>query len=364
MYFKAFTVSLISASILFSGAALADQFVYKATNPSDILAYWTPERMKSAEAMDLPQIHQHKVTRVPINQLKGTPIAKDAYQPAIEPVPNTQQIFEPTNTPANTITLLDTGTLNDPFTSAQLTPTSAVTSFPYRTAGKLFFTTPSGNKTCSGVLIAQRVVLTAGQCVHNGNNASSGWYSNWMFVPAYNNGTAPYGSWTSTWAASTSAWVGGGGTVPNAQNWGMVEMADQSINNVTTKIGNYVGYLGWQTLSGIPNHATILGYPTAFDNGQLMHQVTAQSAQAVAPNNVELGSDMNMGAGGGPWIQNFGAASSGQVGGSNSARNRIIAVTSYGFNDNTTFGNGASILDSNFTALYDFICAHRSGNCS
>lgn len=365
MYFKSFTLSVISASIFLSSVATAGTIVAKTMQPSDIMAYWTPERMQSAEPMDLPQVDHRNVHRLPLESLKGTPISHDFYEPLVPPVPNLKQVFEPITSKANALLLHDSGTLNDPFTSAQLTPLNAVLSSPYRQAGKLFFTTPSGDKTCSGVAIAQRIVLTAGQCVHNGNGQGSGWYSNWMFVPAYYNGTVPYYSWPSTYAATTSIWAYGGGTVPNEANWAMIELADVSISGTPTKLGNYIGWMGWQTLSGIPNHVTILGYPVAFDNGLYMHQVTAQSAQAIAPNNVELGSDMSTGAGGGPWVQNFGFASAGQTGGSNPGRNRVVAVTSYGFNDTTTLGNGGSILDNtNFPGLYNFICGHKAGNCS
>jgi hypothetical protein len=143
----------------------------------------------------------------------------------------------------------------------------------------------------------------------------------------------------------------------------MLEIADQTVNGAATKIQNVVGSLGFLTQSTIPNHATILGYPGAFDSGQLMHQVLAESAQAVAPNNAEYGSDMGLGAGGGPWIQNFGSASVGQTGGTNPTRSRVVGVTSYGYNDTTSLGNGSAIFDSNFLSLYNFICAHQTGNC-
>lgn len=367
MHLKPFTLSLISASIIFSNMAMANPSIMsKVTEPAVIQAYWTPERMQSATPMDLPQANPNKVIKVSVEEMqshfKGSPEGKEGFKPAVEPIPEMRQMFEPitSNTKANN---LDAGTLNQLFTSAQLTPASAFTSYPYRTAGKVFFTTPAGNKYCSGVLIAQRIVLTAGHCVHNGNGLSSGWYSNWSFVPAFNNGSAPYLTWNASAVYATGTWVSGGGGVPNAGDWATLELADQVISGATTKIGNYVGYLGWLTLSTIPNHATMLGYSGQLDSGQILHQVTAESAVAVAPNNAEYGSDMNIGAGGGPWIQNFGNASVGQTGGTNPARNRVIAVASYGYNDTTTLSNGASILNSDFVSLYNTACARLAGNC-
>ena len=135
------------------------------------------------------------------------------------------------------------------------------------------------------------------------------------------------------------------------------------MNGVVVKIADLVGKLGYKTLSTIPNHAHLLGYPGNLDNGNRMHQVTAESAVAVDPNNAEYGSDMSTGAGGGPWIQNFGPASVGQTGGTNSARNLLIGVTSYGFNNTTSLGNGSPILDSGFTSVYNYVCGQVAGNC-
>jgi hypothetical protein len=323
--------------------------------------------MQNAQPMDLPQVDPKNVKKLSLSELKsqfkGDPIAKDGAPPSIEMTPDMHPLFQPIMDVSEKPSF-DVGTLNEQFTSAQLTPTTAVTTYPYRAVGKLFFTTPSGNKTCSAAVIAPRIVLTAGHCVHNGNGAASGWYTNFMFVPAFNNGAAPYLSWNASYISTTNGWFTGGGTVPNAADWGMLEMADQAVSGTTTQIGNAVGWLGFLTLSTIPNHATMLGYPVAFDSGQLMHQVLAQSAQAVAPNNAESGSDMNLGAGGGPWIQNFGTASTGQNGGKNATRNRVVGVTSYGYNDTTSLGNGSSILDNtNFIGLYNYVCGLQTGNC-
>jgi len=364
MHLKSFTLTLLSSAILLSSAAVAQSLVaYKADNAAATIAYWTPERMANAKALDLPTIDRKNEKQLSLNELRaqfvGEPIGHEGAPPSVNIKPNTHQLFHPTQN--SSVQPLDVGSLGEQFTSAELTPTTAVLSYPYRAAGKLFFTTPNGNATCSAAAISPRIVLTAGHCVHNGIGA---FYSNFMFVPAFSNASAPYMTWAASYIATTNVWASGGGTIPNAADWGMLEMVDQNINGTTTSLGNLVGWFGFLTLSTIPNHSTILGYPNAFDSGQQMHQVLAQSAVAVAPNNAEYGSDMSTGAGGGPWVQNFGAASSGQNGGSNAARNRIVGVTSYGFNDTTSLGNGSSILDNtNFVGLYNFICNHQTGNC-
>ena len=371
MYLKPSLMTIAISSLISANIAIANpnqSQVMFITNPNvhATTAYWTPERMRDATPMDLPKANPADIKKVTIEEIMqkykySKPGIVDAAAPTVEVTPDTHQIFKPqaeklTNT-------LDAGSLNEQFSSQRLVPVTADLTYPYSTAGKLFFTTPTGNKTCSGAVIGKRLIVTAGHCMHNGNGVGSGYYSNFMFVPAYRNGTAPYQEWQFTLAGVTNQWYYGGGIVPNAYDYGMFLVADQTVNGKVVSIGSLVGTLGIKTLSTIPNHAHILGFPGNLDGGNEMHQVTAQSAIAVAPNNAEYGSDMSTGAGGGPWIQNFGPASTGETGGTNPGRNFLIGLTSYGYNDTVSLGNGSPILDSNFISFYDFFCAQGTGNC-
>ncbi len=72
---------------------------------------------------------------------------------------------------------------------------SAEVPLPYPSAyGKVFFTSNSNvNYVCSGTALAsanESVVWTAGHCVNEGPGA---FYKNFLFVPAYRDGAAPYG---------------------------------------------------------------------------------------------------------------------------------------------------------------------------
>lgn len=154
--------------------------------------------------------------------------------------------------------------------------------------------------------------------------------------------------------AVNTTWTTGGGRLPNAVDYGMIEMQDETISGVLRKIGDVVGWLGYQTSKLRPNHAHLLGYASNFDGGEKMHQVTAQSFRAAASNNVEYGSDMRGGSAGGPLIQDFG---------DNAALARVIGVLSYFNNSAKLKVEGASIPDNRFTSLLSMVCAHRSGNC-
>jgi V8-like Glu-specific endopeptidase len=367
MYLKSWT--LVIGSLICTHAAMASNkppvMLKSNTDPQAIINYWTPERMQEATPMDLPIVNQNPAMQVPVDEImqkyKGqTPQIRYGAPPTIHVTPDTRQVIkQAVFENQNGIQPNDAGTLKEQFSSQQLVPLSADLTYPYRTVGKLYVTTPSGNKTCSAVVIANRVVATAAHCMHSGK----GWYSNWMFVPAYRDGTMPFKQWTFKSGAIQSQWIDSGGAIPNAYDYACIAFNDQTINGTTAKLADVVGKIGVQTLSTIPNHAHILGYPGNLDKGEKMHQVTAQSAVAVSPNNAEYGSDMSTGAGGGPWIQNFGPASTGQTGGTNPARNMLIGITSYGFNDTYSFGNGSVILDNDFLDLFNFVCNQAAGNC-
>ena len=77
---------------------------------------------------------------------------------------------------------------------------------PATTTGKVFFTTTGNGRTENWVCSASTVnsngkdaVITAGHCVYGslgGEVPGERWHSNWVFVPDYSNGSAPYGVWT------------------------------------------------------------------------------------------------------------------------------------------------------------------------
>ena len=77
------------------------------------------------------------------------------------------------------------------------------------TQGRIFFTGSDGNDySCSGTAVVsdnESTVWTAGHCVHDG--AGTDFHTNWVFIPGYDDGTAPYGIWTAEWLNTTSEWA-------------------------------------------------------------------------------------------------------------------------------------------------------------
>lgn len=362
----------LSTIFLYSTALFAiddiGPYVVKESSQT-ILDYWTPERMLNAKPMPLPRVDFNSINESKLtNPLANEPsVSKDSFPPTVQIKPDMKPLYKVITQSLSeneTYSKLDNGSSNLQFSSSQLVPISADLTFPYSAVGKLFFTIPNeGNFVCSASVIDNRVVLTAGHCVHSGANGQNGFHKNWMFIPAFRDGAAPLQRWTAVFADSTSTWKTGGGGVPNAADYGMLEMSDNVVNSTTQKIGNVTGKLGFATQKLTPNHAHLLGYPCNLDNCQKMHQITAQNGPAGGSNTVRYGSDMAGGSSGGPWVQNFGIAAGGQTGGRNPLMNKVIGVTSYGSTDRSVMAQGASNFDQRFTDLFNLVCRHRAGNC-
>ncbi len=331
-----------------------------------VSASWTPQALQNAIPME--RIAKGKVPSSSSPQAQTGRLASSegsGSPPKVNPAPNTQPLFKPQARAANTTPQPNNyGSDNAHFTSSRLIPLSADTEYPYRTTGKLFFRDQNGvSYVCSASVLRPRVVLTAGHCVHKGSGGGSGFFKDFLFIPAYRDGMAPYGKWSWSWVVVTGEWASGGGGVPNSGDYAILEFQDQYINGGVRKIGDVTGYLGYRTQSLLPNHATLLGYPCNLDSCEKIHEVTAESHRSSGNNTVLYGSDMRGGSSGGPWVQNFGAPASGQTGGKNTGLNQIIGVTSYGYVSTEPLVQGSSILNDTFLNILDIACKARPGNC-
>ena len=337
--------------------------------------YWTPERMKNAQELTMEPTNGFFAQEELVTELdtqSGEEETTESGQPPVRKFrpDRKNRLFEPDPVdsfmaeldPSEDVGSNAVGTFGAPFSSARVFQ-QADTVYPYRTIGRLFFTQPGvGDFVCSASVIRKRVIVTAGHCVHNGlgNIGQGSFFTNFRFIPSFRDGIAPFGTWTFASATVTGTWANGGGGVPNAADYAVIELNDLFIFNATRRIGDVTGMLGFHTLSLNPNHLHMIGYPVNFDGGGKMHQVTAQAFRAVAPNNVEYGSDMQGGSSGGPWVENFGLLSVGQT---DPGMNRVAGVTSYGYISPDPKAQGASTFDKRFTDIVNLACGRRSGNC-
>jgi V8-like Glu-specific endopeptidase len=340
--------------------------------------FWTPERLRDAKPPKLPAPRPGGVAGLPkAAVLETVTISKPARgtsNPGSAPsvteggaqkqlLPETEAGVAPQ---AGGVMPEATSSFGAYFTTGRVFPDAALTAYPYSTAGKLFFTNPRTrqNFVCSASVLRPRIVVTAGHCVTNPSTTAANrfFFTNFLFVPAFNNGAAPFGSWTSSQQWVLNAWYMSSGSVPNAGDVAFLVMSDRNISGTTRKIGSMTGWLGYSTGSLVKNHVTMLGYPCNLDSCSRMQETTAGSFASGGSNTQIYGSAARGGASGGPWIQDFGInpVSNPVV---TLGRNYLVGVTSYGPIATEPKYLGASILDNNFISVLTSACNATAGNC-
>ncbi|TQJ57967.1 V8-like Glu-specific endopeptidase [Arthrobacter sp. SLBN-83] len=225
--------------------------------------YWTPERMQSA---------------VPGDTLAGK---------ALERGNRSSALFVEKGKPATT-----KGTKGKPTIAKSENPVSHI--------GKVFFTLGGANYVCSGnaVTSANRsTVATAGHCVNEGPGAYA---TNFIFVPEYENGNAPYGKWAAKALYAPTQWVNNGDMTYDT---GFAVVAPDTNGDLLTDI---VGGSGTAFNQARGLTYTSYGYPAAAPfNGETLWSCTGKAT--ADPNNPQFATqgipcDMTGGSSGGPWF--------------------------------------------------------------
>jgi V8-like Glu-specific endopeptidase len=346
--------------------------------------FWTHERFKNALPMPLPQGDVEADTmssfNIPSYEV-GEPRLEPGHPPLIDVAPNwDNRLFELDEDDASQdhmdvlstedemqIEPQEAGAQRAFFSSSKVpadrTGNLIDDAYPYRAIGKLLYEIPGqGVASCTAAVIKPRIVLTAGHCVHSGQ--PGGWHQNFVFIPAYRDGTAPYSEWHWSNVIVTSAWLNGGGAVPNEADYALILLQDKVINGDRVRIGDIGGWLGLKVNALFPNHVHMIGYPGELDNGEIMHQVASQSFSVSDNNNVLYGSDMKQGSSGGPWIQNFGMPATGQAAGLSPESNAIVGVTSWGpITTPDQMVAASSTLDERLLDMLQQLCGEQEGNC-
>jgi hypothetical protein len=170
--------------------------------------------------------------------------------------------------------------------------------FPYVTIGKLFFRQFGSPYVCSAASIGNYAIWTAGHCVAVGNGAT--WSTNVVFVPAYKNGSAPFGQWTAARLWTTNAWFTNedlrydiGGVILNTLGG--------------LRISQRVGNLGFAYNKSVNLSWFLMGYPQAAPFDGNFQFICASSyaysdASFGTPYTTGVGCDQTGGTSGGPWI--------------------------------------------------------------
>lgn len=186
---------------------------------------------------------------------------------------------------------------------------------PYPSAhGKVFFTSNSGtNYVCSGSAVLsnnESVVWTAGHCVNEGPGA---FYRNFLFVPAYRDGAAPYGRFAGPTLLTTSGWQEDG-------EFGVdIGAAVVGTNESGLSLSDAVAERSLVFNSARSQSYQLYGYPAARKfSGQRMrvcNTAWSMNDTSTTPDTMGVPCDMTGGSSGGGWI----------AGGS------VVSVNSYGY---------------------------------
>ena len=268
---------------------------------AQVRRYWTPKRMRHALPAEL--------------------LLDDSARPKVTdaPIPTEPEVvIEPAEADASIALTRSGGRARRagapiPYDRVEITNTGDA---PFRTHGKVFFSSDGVNYVCSGSVVTssgENLVVTAGHCVYD--PASDEFSTNFLFRPGFRTGTSPYGAWTSSELSTTSGWVDENLTY----DVGMA-LVD---SNAGVTIQDTVGARGI-TFNQDPSAYTYeaFGYPAADPfPGNRMYRCTSEigfrdGAGAVAP--MAIGCDMTGGSSGGGWVIDEGYVNS---------------VVSYGYDD-------------------------------
>jgi V8-like Glu-specific endopeptidase len=236
-------------------------------DPDAVRAYWTPERMRSATPKDV--------------QRGGGP--KD---PQAKPGGGG-------GGGGGTGTSATAALVNWP-TTVDLTYTN----------GKVYFNDGTSRYVCSGTAINSAnasVVWTAGHCVNDGG--SNRFYTNWMFVPAFNNGGTSYATFVAGQLYTSREWAVDG---EFGKDYGAAVVGTQGGQTLQATLGGVGRTLAFSPNYTIGRRLDAYGYPAAGKyNGQSLWRCVSslQRVDTASPNTMGIPCSMTGGSSGGAWLE-------------------------------------------------------------
>jgi hypothetical protein len=246
-----------------------------------LAGYWTADRMRTARPeSDLPSV---KAAAAASRTTSGQATAAAAKQGPAVSIPGAA----PKQTPQ----------------PSGILPMSTNPNYPVghptaRTAGKVFFSSGGVNYVCSGTIVnteGKSSVWTAGHCVSDGGT----WNTNWIFVPNYVSGSAPYGVWYAYQLWTTSAWFYNNNDFAN--DVGSAVMNRNSGNRIT----DYLGGQGIAWNQGTGYYMYAFGYPQAAPfNGSILIENDGYTYDN-GDGTIYMLNDMTGGSSGGGWLLSF-----------------------------------------------------------
>jgi len=175
-----------------------------------------------------------------------------------------------------------------------------------KTTGREFFTMDGEEYSCSGSVVGgpnPNVVVTAAHCVSDG---AGGWASDWTFVPGYDDGREPHGSFAASRFYVPSQWTSGGDEDEN--DVAFVTLHQARVGDTMRSVASLVGSqpVKFRTKN---KTVTVFGYPAeAPYTGETLDYCrgpVSPDPYGAAAVGVECA--MTEGDSGGPWLSGFNA---------------------------------------------------------
>jgi hypothetical protein len=210
-----------------------------------------------------------------------------------------------------------------------------------KTTGKVFFTEGKTNYVCSGSSAGSKngsTVTTAGHCVNEGPGA---YVTNFVFVPAYDHGSQPYGKWVATALATTDQWRTAGDFDYDV---GLAKVAALNGRTLSATVGSQS--VGFNLPRGQFTYS--FGYPAArpYDGTTLDYcSSTTTNDTTGGSQDQRLVCNMTGGSSGGPWFVGFDKAN---------GTGTQISINSFGYTGekNAMYGPYfGSVIQSLYTAF-------------
>lgn len=170
-----------------------------------------------------------------------------------------------------------------------------------QTTGKIFFTLAGSDYVCSGsstVAANKSLVQTAGHCLNEGPGAFA---TNFTFVPAYNNGSAPYGQFAATNLYTSAQWADSGDF---DYDIGYAKVGTANGKTLTDAVGAQgVGFnlakKAYMYSFGYPAASPYAGEKIAWCHGTVVADTYGGSSDQ------GLACNMTGGSSGGPWFTGY-----------------------------------------------------------
>jgi V8-like Glu-specific endopeptidase len=246
-----------------------------AAERSAVLNYWTPRRTEAARPLGGPAPKSGALNAKAAEPTRGTPRS----------VPPTGgsgvQLLQAPNSGGRPWT--DGGAVAE-------------------TTGRVFFTADGRDASCSGTAVTsanKSVVLTAGHCVKLGG----AFHTNWIFVPGYDAGARPFGTWVATRLLTTPQW-------DSREDLGFDVAAAVVAPLEGRSLTDVVGGQGVAFSQARRRQMYAFGYPAAapYDGSRLVYCSGRAFDDFLLSRDLGLTCNMTGGSSGGPWMLDFNEA--------------------------------------------------------